>query len=113
MRQPGMLVLLSAQGEAWSAASATVLRAGHLPLDAAPVEAALRQDGPASAAARRLAGQCDAGVLRGAPALSALFRRLRRPVYADAALLPRAAPVPPPASGLPLGLETALRSLDR
>ena len=37
-----------------------LLRAGHLPLDAAALDAALAQGGSAAIVARRLAAQCDA-----------------------------------------------------
>jgi hypothetical protein len=115
MRQPGMLVLLSAADEAlWRRDAAVLRRAGHLPVDAAVLEAALAEGGPAAPVARRLAEAADAALLPGAPALNAVFRALRRPVYASPWQLPDADRTPPPA-GWRHGwvLDAALRSLDR
>jgi hypothetical protein len=97
MTQPPMLILLSTPDP--EGAGATLARAGHLALPAASLAAALEAEGPARLVAQRLAGQCDACVIEGAPppGLAAVFRALRRPVYPSAHLVPRAeAPAPPP-----------------
>jgi hypothetical protein len=115
MRQPGMLVLLSAPpGDAWRDAVAVLRGAGHLPIDAAMLEAALADGGPAAPVAARLASHCDAALIgRGTP-LHAVFRSLRRPVYASPHQIPGAdrAPSRAPTPWL-WGLDAALRSLDR
>lgn len=91
-----------------------IRRAGHLPIDAAMLEAALAEDGPAARVAARLASHCDAALPGDAARLGALFRSWRRPVYASAHQVPgadRAAPRSP--APLAWGLEAALRPLDR
>ena len=115
MRQPGMLVLLSApQGDPWAEAAALLRRAGHLPLDAAMLEAALAEDGPAAPVAARLASHCDAALLAHGSRLGAVFRGLRRPVYASPHQVPGADRAPSRApSPWHWGLDAALRSLDR
>lgn len=115
MTQPGMLVLLSAADEAlWRRDAAVIRRAGHLPLDAAGLEAALAEGGPAAPVARRLAAACDAALLDAAPGLASIFRSLRRPVYASPWQLPDADRAPPPPRWPSRWvLEAALRSLDR
>lgn len=115
MTQPGMLVLLAAADAAhWQREAAILRRAGHLPLDAAGLEAALAEGGPAAPVARRLAASCDAALLAGMPSLAAVFRSLRRPVYASPWQLPDADRAPPPPRWQPgWVLEAALRSLDR
>ncbi|WP_439548341.1 hypothetical protein [Falsiroseomonas sp.] len=115
MTQPGMLVLLSAADAAlWQRDAAVLRRAGHLPLDAAALEAALAEGGPATPVARRLAAACDAALLDAAPCLAGVFRSLRRPVYASPWQLPEAGRAPPQRRW-PSGwvLDAALRSLDR
>ena len=115
MRQPGMLVLLSApSGDPWAEAAAVIRRAGHLPIDAAMLEAALAEDGPAACAAARLASHCDVALPGDSARLGALFRSWRRPVYASPHLVPGADRAPAPGR-LPFtwGLDAALRSLDR
>jgi hypothetical protein len=108
-----MLVLL-ADGPAEAAAD--LLRAGHLPLDAAALDAALAQGGSAAAVARRLAAQCDAVAGHAAAPLLAVLRTLRRPAYASHALIPPARSLPadrvPPWCDMRL-LLAASRALDR
>lgn len=91
--QPSMLIILAAAGTQ-AEATRTLTRAGHLPLPADAVAAALAAGGPLALTAERLASQCDACVIEGmaAPALRAAFHRLRRPVYPSADLVPRAEP---------------------
>jgi hypothetical protein len=110
-----MLVLLSAaDGALWQRDAAVLRQAGHLALDAAALEAALAEGGPAAPVARRLAESCDAALLGAAPSLAAIFRGLRRPVYASPWQLPEADRAPPmPRRHHGWMLEAALRSLDR
>lgn len=111
--QPGMLVLL---GEAREEATADLLRAGHLAISDTVLAAALAQGGSAAAVARRLATQCDAVAGRVAAPLALLLRSLRRPVYANHALVPPARVQPadhlPPWCDIRL-LLAASRVLDR
>jgi hypothetical protein len=111
--RPGMLVLV-ADGPAEAAGE--LLRAGHLPIDAAALDAALAQGGSAAIVARRLAAQCDAVAGRAAAPLLTVLRALRRPFYASHALIPPAGSVPadrvPPWCDLRL-LLAASRALDR
>lgn len=111
--QPGMLVLL---GEAPEEAVADLLRAGHLAISDTVMAAALAEGGSAAAVARRLAAQCDAVAGRVAAPLVPLLRSLRRPAYANHALVPPARIQPvdhsPPCYDIRL-LLAASRALDR